>query len=66
MFATSIHLHPSLIFVDKAWVYQSGAPYGGQYYKTFFGVIYTTSGIFPYGYAWGYVDSDLITSQKVL
>ncbi len=38
----------------------------GQYYETFLGVIYTTSGIFPYDFDWGYDDSDVITSKKVL
>ncbi len=37
-----------------------------QYYKTFLGVIYTTSGIFPYGFDCGYADSDVITPKKVL
>ncbi len=30
----------------------------GQYYKTFLGVIYATSGIFLYGFDWVYTDSD--------
>ncbi len=38
MFATAIHLHPSLIFAGKAGTYQSGAPYGtplfARYYYT--------------------------------
>ncbi len=37
-----------------------------QYYKTFLGVIYATSGVFPYDFDWGYTDSDVITSKKVL
>ncbi len=37
---------------------------GGQYYKTFLGVIYTTSGVFPYDFDWGYTDSDVITPKK--
>jgi hypothetical protein len=38
----------------------------GQYYKTFFGIIYTTSGIFHYDFDWGYANSDVFTSKKVL
>jgi hypothetical protein len=38
----------------------------GQYFKTFLGVIYTTSRIFPYDFDRGYADSDIITSKKVL
>jgi hypothetical protein len=38
----------------------------GQYYKTFLGVIYTTSGVFPFDFDWGYADSDVITPKKVL
>jgi hypothetical protein len=38
----------------------------GQDYKTFLGVIYTTSGAFPYDFDWGYADSNVITSKKVL
>ncbi len=38
----------------------------GQYYKTFQGIIYITSSIFPYDFDWGYADSDIITSKKVL
>ncbi len=37
----------------------------GQYYKTFLGVIYATSGVFPYNFDWGYADSNLITLKKV-
>ncbi len=36
-----------------------------QYYKKI-GVTYATSGIFPYGFDWGYADSDAITLKKVL
>ncbi len=45
--------------LNKLWT-------GGQYYKTFVCVIYTTSGVFPYGFDWGYADSDVIMSEKVL
>jgi hypothetical protein len=38
----------------------------GQYYKTFLGAIYATSGVFPYDFDWGYADSDVIMSKKVL
>ncbi len=38
----------------------------GQWYKTFLGVIYANSGIFPYDFGWGYTDSDVITFKKVL
>ncbi len=38
----------------------------GQYYKTFLAVIYATSGVFPHDFYWGYVDSDVITAEKVL
>ncbi len=38
----------------------------GQYYKTFLGTIYATSGVFPYDFDWGYTYSDVITFQKVL
>ena len=38
----------------------------GQYYKTILGVIYATSGVFPYDFDWGYIDSDVIMSKKVL
>ncbi len=37
----------------------------GQYYKTFLGVIYATSGIFPYDFDWGYTDSDVIMPKKI-
>ncbi len=37
-----------------------------QYYKTLLGIIYATSGIFPYGFDWIYTDSDVIMSKKVL
>ncbi len=33
--------------------------------KLFRGVIYATSGVFPYGFDWGYADSDVITIKKV-
>jgi hypothetical protein len=36
----------------------------GQYYKTFLGVIYATSGMFPYDFDWGYADSNVITDTK--
>ncbi len=36
----------------------------GQYYKKI-GVIYATSGIFPYNFDWGYTDSNVITSKKL-
>ncbi len=32
----------------------------------FLGIIYTTSSIFIYDFDWGYTDSDVITSKKVL
>ena len=32
--------------------------------KLFWGVIYTTSSVFPYDFDWGYVNSDAITSKK--
>ncbi len=38
----------------------------GQYYKTFLGITYATSGVFPYDFDWGYTDSDVIMSKKVL
>ncbi len=38
----------------------------GQYYKTFIGVIYTTSGAFPYDFDWDYDNSNAIMSKKVL
>jgi hypothetical protein len=38
----------------------------GQYYKTFLGVIYAISDVFPYDFDWGYVDSNVITLEKVL
>jgi hypothetical protein len=38
----------------------------GQYYKTFLGVIYATNLVFPYDFDWGYTDSAVITSNKVL
>ncbi len=37
-----------------------------QYYKTFWGVIYNASGTFPYYFDWGYTDSNVIVSKKVL
>jgi len=36
----------------------------GQYYKTFWGIIYATSGVFPYDFDWGYTDSDVIMPKK--
>jgi hypothetical protein len=36
----------------------------GQYYKTFFGVIYTTRDIFSYSFDWGYADSGVITPKS--
>jgi len=36
----------------------------GQYYNTFFGVIYATSGVFPHNFDRGYVNSDVIPSKK--
>jgi hypothetical protein len=41
----------------KAW---------GQYYKTFLGVNYATSGVFPYDFDSGNANSDVIRSEKVL
>ncbi len=38
----------------------------GQCYKTFLDVIYATSGFFPYDFDWGYTDSNIITTKKVL
>ncbi len=38
----------------------------GQYNKKNLGVIYDTSGVFPYGFDWGYTNSDVITLEKVL
>ncbi len=38
----------------------------GQYYKTFLGITYATSGVFPYDFDWGYADSDIIMPKKVL
>ncbi len=32
----------------------------------FLGVIYATSGIFPYDIDWGYADNNVITSKNVL
>jgi len=34
-----------------------------QCYKTFFGVIYTTRGVFPCDFDWGYADSNVIKSR---
>ncbi len=39
-------LEMSLEKMSSAWVWTSS----GQYYKTFFGIIYATSGIFPYDF----------------
>ena len=38
----------------------------GQYYKTFLGIIYATSGAFPYDLDCGYADSNVIMSKQVL
>jgi hypothetical protein len=38
----------------------------GQYYKTFLGIIYATSGIFPNDFDGSNADSDVIMSKKVL
>jgi len=37
-----------------------------QYYKTFLGVIYATSGVSLHDFDWSYADSDVIMSKKVL
>jgi len=34
--------------------------------KLFLGIIYATSSVFPCDFDWGYTDSDVITSKKVL
>ncbi len=39
---------------------------GGKYYKTFFDIIYTSSGVLSYDFDWGYADSDVIMPKKVL
>ncbi len=36
------------------------------HYKTFLGIIYDISGVFPYDFDWGYNDSDVITLKKIL
>jgi hypothetical protein len=36
-----------------------------QYYETFLGVIYATSGVFPCGFDWVYADSNVITSKNI-
>ncbi len=36
----------------------------GQYYKTFLGIIYATSGVFPCDFDLGYTDSNVIMSKK--
>jgi hypothetical protein len=38
----------------------------GQCYKSFFGVIYTTSGVFPGKFDQGYADRDVLAQKKVL
>ncbi len=38
----------------------------GQFYKTFLGIIYATSGVFPHNFDCGYTDSNVITPKKDL
>jgi hypothetical protein len=51
---------PALIIPGKDF----SNSFWSQYYKTFLGIIYATSSIFPYDFDLGYDDSDAIMSKK--